>query len=505
MRCKLIVSGLLFLLAVSSVQAAVSLPRLLSDHMVLQRDAPVRLWGTASPGEMVKVTFRQESVSVKADASGKWEAFLSPMKAGGPDDMRIEGDNAITLRDVLVGEVWVASGQSNMQWTVGRSDNAEQEIAAANHPMIRLFMVELETAEAPKDDVTGSWARCSPESVPEFSAVAYYFGRYLHQELDVPIGLIRSAWGGTPAEAWTSMETLRADPALAYYLQKWDKVLADYPSEMARYQQAVKAWEERAAKAGGNPPAKPREPRGPGHQHQPATLYNAMIAPLTPLAIRGAIWYQGESNAGTEEAFLYRRLFQTMIADWRARWAIGNFPFLFVQLADFDAGALRDWPILRESQTDTLQLRNTGMAVTTDIGNAKNIHPTNKQDVGKRLALWALAETYGKNVVYSGPLYRQMTVEGNRARLWFDHAGGGLKAAGGVLKGFVIAGPDHIFHPAGAVIDGGNVVVSSPAVTEPKAVRYGWANVPENTLRNAEGLPASPFRTDRWNNARMPE
>ncbi len=499
---------ILILLVAAPVTAAVTLPRLISDHMMLQRDVPVRIWGKANPGESVTVKFRAQTVSVRTGASGRWEAYLPPMPAGGPDDLRIEGDNSLTIRDVLVGEVWVASGQSNMQWRVENSNNSEQEIAGAKHPRMRLFQVKLTTAASPQDDVEGEWRHCSPESVGQFSAVGYFFGRQLHTELAVPIGIVQSAWGGTPAEAWTSTEALRADPALDFYLQRWDKVIEGYPAEQIRYGRALKEWETKAAaaqSAGQQPPRRPQPPRGPEHQHAPAALYNAMIAPLTGFNIRGAIWYQGESNAGADQAFLYRRLFAAMIQDWRARWRQGDFPFAFVQLANFKTGANSDWPMLRESQTETLSLRRTGMAVTTDIGNPDDIHPRNKQDVGKRLALWALSEVYGRKTVFSGPVFRQLTREGATLRLWFDHVGGGLKTGGGSLEGFVISGPDRIFHPAEARIDGPTVVLTSPAVPEPEAARYGWADDPVNTLRNAAGLPASPFRTDRWTNGVMPE
>ncbi len=431
-----------------------------------------------------------------------------PLAEGGPEDMRIEGTNTLVVRDVLVGEVWIASGQSNMVWPVERSNNFEAEASAAKFPEIRLFKVALETAGEPLEDVEGEWQRCSPETVPGFSAVGYFFARRLHWDLRAPVGVIQSAWGGTPAEAWTSMEALESNPALDFYLERWDKILERYPSEMLRYKQVLEEWEERAARMkarGEDPPRRPRPPRGPGDPHAPASLYNAMIAPLVPYNIRGAIWYQGESNAGADQAYRYRRLFTTMIQDWRTRWGQGDFPFLFVQLANFQAVETTDWPVLRESQTEALHLVNTGMAVTTDIGNPNDIHPRNKQDVGERLARWALAATYGRDLVRSGPLYRQMTAEGSQVRLWFDHIGGGLEAAGGSLGGFVVAGPDRIFHPAQARIDDGTVVVSSDAVPAPAAVRYAWRDHPVNTLRNAEGLPASPFRTDQWDNGIMRE
>ncbi len=509
MYTRLILAFSLFFAFGIQLDAAVTLPRLISDHMLLQRDMPARIWGKANPGEAVTVKFRGQSLSTKANTGGQWEVFLSPMKAGGPDTLRVEADNTITVQDVLVGDVWIASGQSNMQFSLSRARNAEQEIASANYARIRLFKVPLVTAREPRTDVEGEWSHCTPESAKDFTAVGYFFGRYLHKELHVPVAVIQTAWGGTPAEAWTSVEALKAEPSLHLFLNHWDRVMEEYPSEVLRYEAALKKWEPKAAAAkaaGKKPPRKPRRPQGWKNPHAPAVLYNAMIAPLTPYAIRGAIWYQGESNAERHQGYEYRRLFQTMILDWRARWGEGQFPFLFVQLANWIShNPNSQWPELREAQTMALQLRHTGMAVTTDIGNPNDIHPTNKQDVGKRLALWALADTYGRKLVYSGPLYRQVTKEDGKLRLWFDHVGGGLTAEGGTLKGFVIAGADRVFHPARARIDGKTVVVSSPDVADPAAARYGWADNPENTLRNAEGLPASPFRTDQWRNGIMPK
>jgi len=509
MRSRLILLTALFLILTSLLPAAITLPRLISDHMMFQQGIPARVWGKAGPGETVTVRFREQSVSARAGADGRWEVFLAPMAAGGPWDLVIQGGNSITVRDVLVGEVWVASGQSNMEWPVVRSANPDQEAAAANYPQLRLFKVRRKTAERPQDDVDAEWQACSPATARDFSAVGYYFARYLHQELKIPVGVIQSAWGGTPAQSWTSLEALNSEPVLHRYLEGWDDVMANYPAEKIRYQRKLEEWEKESAAAkarGETPPGRPWEPAGPGHPNAPASLFNGMIAPLTPYAIRGAIWYQGESNANRNEAALYRRLFQAMILDWRARWGQGSFPFLFVQLANFaKTWENSAWPELRESQTATLDLHDTGMAVIIDIGEADDIHPRNKQDVGKRLALWALAKTYGKQVSYSGPLYRQVTREDGRLRLWFDHAARGLRAEGSALKGFVIAGEDRIFHPADARIDGETVVVSSPAVPVPVAARYAWADDPENNLRNSADQPASPFRTDQWKNGQMPK
>lgn len=494
--------------ALLAMQAAadVRLPALISEHMLIQRDAPVRIYGWAAPGENVTVRLAGQTVQASADDAGRWEAWLRPMPAGGPHELVIAGRNAITVRDVLVGEVWVASGQSNMVWPVERARDADKEASSANYPRIRLFKVALKVADDPVEDVEGSWQVCSPETVRSFSAVGYFFARHLHEKLGVPVGMIQSAWGGTPAQAWTSRATLLSEPSLQTYLIEWQRVLAEWPRTKRRWEENLKRWEERAAEAkrlGQQPPPRPAQPLGPGHPHTPAGLFNAMIAPLTPYTIRGAIWYQGESNANNL-AWLYRTLFEAMIRDWRQAWGQGDFPFLYVQLANYAKATPGGyWSLVQEAQLKTLELRNTGMAVTIDIGEAEDIHPKNKQDVGLRLALAARALVYGEKLVYSGPVFRQAVREGNRLRLYFDHTGSGLRGRNG-LRGFLVAGADRVFHPAEAQIEGATVVVSSSAVTAPVAVRYAWANNPEATLFNAEGLPASPFRSDNWADARMP-
>ncbi|UCF14994.1 MAG: hypothetical protein JSW59_16420, partial [Phycisphaerales bacterium] len=348
------------------------------------------------------------------------------------------------------------------------------------------------------------WSLCSPESVPGFSAVGYFFGRELHKELNVPIGLVHTSWGGTPAEAWTRREVLEAHDQFEPILARQADIIARYPQAYREYEQKLEEWNKAAEKAkadGEKPPRKPGAPRGPDHPHSPAGLYNGMISPLVPYGIQGAIWYQGESNAG--RAYQYRRLFPAMIKNWRKDWRQGNFPFLFVQLANFRATKEEpdesNWAELREAQSMTLSLPNTGMATIIDIGDANDIHPRNKQDVGKRLALWALAETYKKNLVYSGPIYESMKVESGKIRLSFDHVGSGLVARGGeALTGFAIAGADRKFVWADARIDGNTVVVGSDDVDKPVAVRYAWADNPVCNLYNKENLPASPFRTDDW-------
>ncbi len=479
----------LYASAAMLLHADVKLPALISEHMLVQRNVPVRIWGSADPGEAVTVSFQKQKVSTTADSTGKWQAFLAPMKeqtAGA--DMTIAGKNSITVADVLVGDVWIGSGQSNMGFTTGRADNAEKELAAADYPLIRLFGVKLTVADTPKDDVIGKWTLCTPETVKSFSAVLYFYGRDLHKATKLPMGLINTSWGGTPAQSWTSKPALEGEPALKFIVDDWQKTVDAFPANMVKHDAAVAKWKE--TKQGNQP----RSPAGPGHQNTPAGLYNAMIAPLTPYAIKGAIWYQGEANASPAHAFIYRRLFRVMIEDWRQAWGIGAFPFYWVQLANYQTNGW--WSVLRESQTDAMNLVNTGFASAIDIGMSKDIHPTNKQEVGRRLALTARHKNYGEKVEWLGPLYQTVTFEGGKARIWFTHAGSGLDVrGGGAITGFEIAGKDGAWFPAEAKIDGGNVIVSAANINEPAAVRYAWADDPQCNLINKNGLPANPFRT----------
>ena len=488
--------GALLLLAAASAFAAVRLPAIINDGMVLQRDKPVRIWGWAEPAEAVTVQFRGQTVSTHADDLGRWAAFLAASPAGGPFDLLVRGANQIKVANVLVGEVWIASGQSNMVWQVQQSRDATQEMAAANFPQIRFFQVENVVSQVPLLDVRGMWQSTTPDTVGRFSGVGYFFARHLYKKLNVPVGIVQTAWGGTPAEAWVSGPALASDAALISVFADWARITETYPAANLKYQMDLNRWERTYQGR------KPTPPPGPNYQHMPSGLYNAMIAPLTPYAIRGAIWYQGENNAGKSRAWVYRRLFPTLIEDWRRAWGQGDFPFLFVQLANFTA-ADAQYPELRESQSMALSLRNTGMAVTIDIGESKNIHPKNKQDVGDRLALAARSVAYGEsNLVASGPLFQEAVPEGSSVRVLFSSAGGGLEARGGTLKGFTIAGVDLKFVPAEARIDGQTVVVSSPSVPNPAYVRYAWADDPEVSLFNKEGLPASPFRSDDWGQPR---
>jgi sialate O-acetylesterase len=477
----------------SSARSDVALPALFADHMVVQRQLPVHVWGSADPGETVIVSFRGESQSATADYLGRWSLFLSPSEAGGPFEITVKGHNTIVFRDVLVGDVWIASGQSNMEFEMYKVANATAEIAAARFSSIRLLKVAKAFSDYPLDAAkVVPWADCDPESVRDFSAVAYFFARDLQQKEKVPIGVIESSWGGTPAEAWTSLRALSADAGLMPVFAA-RATMTDKEATTLLQQQEEKREIEHAKAAGKPVPVFPWHPDpnswGPGY------LYNAMIAPLTRFSIRGVIWYQGEANSGLERAPLYGRVFQTLIRDWRNSWAEGDFPFLFVQISNFKSNATEDWPQVREGQRSALALRNTAMVVTIDIGNPDDVHPTNKQDVGSRLALAARAVAYGEELEYSGPLYRQVTTHDHALKVWFTHAEGGLEAKGIALQGFEIAGGDGKYLPAQARIEGSSVVVSSAAVSTPVYVRYGWANSPDCNLYNKQGLPASPFHS----------
>lgn len=500
---------ILFTAALSATDgfAEVRLPSCVSDHMVLQRDLAVPIWGWADAGETVTVTMADRSQSTTADGDGRWSVRLKKLSAGGPHTLRVTGSNTITIDDVLVGEVWVCSGQSNMAMAVRSSANAEEEIASANYPQIRMFTAQRTPAVEPAEDVSGSWAVCSPDTVGGFSATAFYFGRKLHGELDVPIGLLHSSWGGTAVEAWTSLPAQRTVDELRPVLDAWDEPAEwDEEQALAEYAQKVTAWEQRAERLkqeGKKAPRKPSPPTNPAlNQNRPANLFNGMLHPLIPYGIRGAIWYQGERNAkGT--AHLYQTQLPTLIADWRSRWGQGEFPFLWVQLPNFKTPQTvpvenDPWVIVQEGMFKTLSVPNTGMAITIDVGEAKNIHPKNKQAVGLRLATWALAKTYGRSHVPSGPLYKRARFDGPKAILRFDHVGAGLMAKGGKLRGFAIAGDDGDFVKARAQIVGDTIEVWSEEITNPAAVRYAWAPNPDCNLYNQDGLPASPFRTDNW-------
>ncbi len=451
----------------SAAMAEIKLPSIIGDNMVLQREREVPIWGWDDPGSTVTVSIAGASVSAQADDEGRWLVHLPSMDAGGPHELTVAGTSTRSIENVLVGEVWLCSGQSNMEWTVNASDNFEEERTAADYPEIRHIKIPHVPAAEPQIDVAaGGWQLTTPETVGGFTAVGYFFGRHLHQELDVPIGLIGSNWGGTRIEPWTPPEGFQHIPALADIANNLD-----------------------------NFPVKNDD--GSINHQTPLALYNGMISPLLPYEIRGAIWYQGESNNG--EGMLYFEKMKALIDGWRTVWNNPEMPFYFVQLAPYHYGdGPGSLPGIWEAQTATLEVPHTGMAVTVDISNIADIHPRNKQDVGYRLALWALAQTYGQeDLVYSGPLYDSMEIEGDTIRIHFDHVGSGLTSRDGEpLSRFQIAGADGAFVDAEADIDGETVVVRASGVTAPTAVRFGWHQEAEPNLSNKEGLPASPFRTD---------
>ncbi len=504
--------------------ADVKLHGLFTDHMVLQQKTTVPVWGQADPEEKVTVTFQGQKTVATADATGKWMAKLTNLEPGGPFEMTIEGKNTIKLVDVLVGEVWICSGQSNMQWTVSQSKDPKETIAASANPNLRLFQQRQVTSGKPLEytqttDAWKNWRVSSPESVPGFSAVAYFFGQSLQKARNVPVGLIHTSWGGTPAEAWTSAEFLEKTPEVAHYLKTITRQVENWENNqesiLKNYEDQRKKHEESAAKLRAENKKVPAAPRKPQHPNQspnsPCRLYNAMIHPMIPFAIKGAIWYQGESNAG--RAYEYRTLFPTMIQSWRAAWGY-DFPFLFVQLAPFmdssEQPQVSNWAELREAQLLTsLNLPGTAQAVITDTTDPKtdqkDIHPKNKQPVGERLALAARQKVYGEKIVGTGPLFDKLTIEGNKAILHFTSIGSGLECKGSELTGFTIAGEDKKFYNAKARIAGNTVVVTCDAVKQPVAVRFGWANYPVVNLFNKEGVPASPFRTDTWPETTWPK
>jgi sialate O-acetylesterase len=493
-----------------TVLADVKLPALFSDHMVLQADTPVPVWGWAEPGEEVTVSLGEQRVATKAGADGRWQVKLDRLKPGEGLTLTVKGKNTLTAKDVLVGEVWLCSGQSNMAMTVDRSKDFDQEKAAANFPKIRMFTVARNPQPKAQAECAGRWEICSAETVGRFSASGYFFGREIHRKLGVAVGLINSSYGGTAVEAWTSLEAQAKLPEYKTISEPWDKLTAqpwDEAKAMAAHQKQVEAWKAAAAKAKADGKAAPRAPQKPVdprfNQNHPATLYNGMIAPLIPYAIKGALWYQGESNAAKTFASLYGLQLATLIQDWRARWG-ADFPFAWVQLPDFHAAQKEaventGWVTVREEMLKTLRLPKTGMAITLGLGEANDIHPKNKQEVGRRLALWALADVYQqKGVAASGPLPAGHQVSGGKVMLSFKHTDGGLTAKGGELTGFAIAGADKKWVRATAKIAGDRVEVSHPDVKTPVAVRYAWADNPEFSLFNGAGLPAAPFRTDDW-------
>ena len=494
----------------SPAQAEVTVSNLFTDQMVLQHGKPVVVWGMTQEGEAVSVSIAGNSVSTRADAQGRWKTSLPALEPNsGPHQLVLEGTNRITISDVLVGEVWICSGQSNMAFSVAAANDPDLESLSAKYPGIRIISIPQVGTQQPQDNFQGSWETVTPESVKNFSAVGYFFGRQLHQTLEMPIGLIDNAWGGSACEAWIPRPVLEETGQYGDLLEKWDTLAAsyDHEEELARFQERLTAWQVKAQEARDAGKAVPRRPRPPRNQltgqHRPANLYNGVLNPVIGYGIRGAIWYQGESNSG--RAHQYRDLFPLMIDTWRKKWGQGDFSFYWVSLADFQdevsepAGS--NWAELREAQTMTMsKLPNTGEAIITDLGESHDIHPRNKQDVAKRLVRWALARDYGYEIIYRSPLYQSHEVKGNRILVTFDHVGGGLDTHDvRQVRGFAIAGEDQKFVNAEARIVGTNQVeIWSDAVTDPVAVRYAWAQNPVCNLQNREHLPATPFRTDRW-------
>ncbi len=484
----------------SLLHAQIKLPAIISDHMILQQNAEVALWGWASPGETIAITnsWDRKTTKVTADTSGKWLTHIKTTKAGGPYNLTFTGKNKLEIKDILLGEIWLASGQSNMEFFIGKMQNPsytgvinyEEVIKDAEHPGIRTIDVPNKVADEPQSDFEGEWKLCTAKTIDTFSAVAYFFAREINKATGYPVGIINATWGGTPAEAWTKKEVLQGDTNFVPILERYQKALEVFPTENEKYMQAVAKWEADTSKTKS---AKPRGPLGPTHNHSPSKLYNGMIVPIQPYTLKGVIWYQGESNAA--RAYQYRRLFPAMINSWRDDWKAPKLPFYFVQISPHRSQN----PEIRDAQLYVYRtIPNTGMAVTTDNGDSLDIHPRNKELVGKRLSLWALHNEYGKkDIITSGPLYKSMKIEGNKIRITFDFDKG-LTAKGNDLTEFTIAGEDQVFVPANAKIENNTVVVWSDAIKNPKSVRFAWRNIPKPNLYNVAGLPASPFRTDNW-------
>ena len=486
--------------------------------MVLQRDCSVSIWGNATTGAGVTVSFKGETANAKADAEGRWQVEIPTGSADSKGaDLRVtSGSEVKKIKDVLVGEVWLASGQSNMVFTMNRVPTYSNIIAKSDHPLIRMFNAPTVTAVEPQDDIDGEWTRCTPETVPGYSAVAFFFARKLHTELGVPIGVIKTAWGGKPVETFTSREALGTLPGTKAMVdaavkaeESFDPEKAEvaYQARMDQWEAAAKAWKQKPADQRGRLARKPAKPKRPlNTEGKPGVLFNSMIHPFIGYNIRGAIWYQGEANA-KPGAVPYDKTLPLLIRDWRQRWN-NEFSFYFVQLANFrqpsaEPGTPDPWALLQDRMRLILDTTpKTGMAIINDVGEASDIHPKNKKDPGERLAIWALAKDYGRDIVYSGPLYESNQIIGDAIRITFEQSGSGLRSRdGGPLKRFEIAGTDRVWHWADAKVESANsVLVSSKSVADPIAVRYAWASNPAGAnLVNSEGLPASIFRTDDWN------
>jgi sialate O-acetylesterase len=504
--CVLVYSCCAFLF--QKAFADVKLPALFGNHMVLQQDTVVKLWGWANPNEKIEIlpSWQQKAIRISANADGEWVASLKTLKADlKPYSITFKSTNQIKIDDILFGEVWICGGQSNMSFPIKGTPghysglkNADEVLKEANHPKLRFITVERKVANEPQKDTKGEWLVCTPETASgDISAVSYFFALQLIEKTGFPVGLIGANWGGTPAEAWTSKKVLEDNADFKSILTDYDKTVANWASISETYRNNYKAYQFQDSVAKANKtarPSRPVEPIGPNSNKSPYKLYNGIIKPLQPFTIKGVIWYQGENNA--TRAYQYKALFPAMMKNWRNDWNNEKMPFYFVQISPHRSQN----PEIREAQRLVfLNDAFTGMVVTTDNGDALDIHPRNKKLVGDRLSLWALKKQYGfKDIVASGPMYQTYKIEGNKIRIYFTDLADGLVAKNGDLKEFTIAGADEKFYPAEAKIDGNTIVVESPEVTAPKAVRFAWKNVPYPNLFNSAGLPASPFKTDDW-------
>lgn len=481
--------------------AKVTLPSVFADNMVLQQKQENPIWGKAKPGESIKVSVFGQQFSTTADNNGDWRLKLAAMPAGGPYKITVNGENTIEINDVLVGEVWLCSGQSNMEWRIKDSKHAPVETVTANYPDIRIMKIPRVGIDTPQFDIETQWEKVTPQSIRDFSSICYFYGRRLHHALGVPVGLIKNSWGGTPIEAWIPRDALEKSGDYQEMLSHWDKLADNFnQTEYDAQLKAFNAW-NKAGRPKDKKVNKPKDILGGGKR--PATIYNGVVNPTVGYGIKGAIWYQGEANGN--RGYQYRSLFPLLINTWRERWGQGDFPFYWVQLADFRAekttpSEYSDWAEVREAQTMTLSLPNTGQTVVIDLGEGRNIHPTNKQDVADRLVRHPLAKDYGYKMVADSPMYKNMQIKGNKALISFDNVQHKLYSYDvWDVKGFYIAGKDQKFVNAKAKIIGKNKVeVFSDQVTNPVAVRYGWEDNPVVNLYDKGALPVTPFRTDDW-------
>lgn len=489
------------LTSLGSLQAEVSLAPIFTDHAVLQRNQPIPVWGWSDPGEKIIVKFSGKTAKTVGDENGKWRIELPALRAKSKgQNLTASGTNEITLHDILIGDVWLCGGQSNMEMVIRNSRDAEAEIAAANFPQIRHIKVAKNIAAAPITSIEGAWTVCSPETAGDYTAAGFFFARRLHQDLDVPIGLLNSNWGGTPVESWLPPSVM-SDPDLAVTVASHQAVINEgILAQNITYRDNLSTWNTAKALAAENGEAfsekEPNMPWQPGAFKTASLLYNAMIEPVIPYALTGFIWYQGEGNANQPDT--YRDMFVALIESWREKFEEPDAPFYWAQLASWDSGAGKslDWPLLREAQHQTLALPHTGQAILSDIGEAFDIHPKNKQDVGDRLARIALAEHYGQDIAFRGPVHRSITFQDNQISVTFNHAEGLSTSDGKAPREFEIAGVDGVFHAAAAILDGATVTLTAEAVPAPRNVRHAWHRWIEPNLQNDSTLPAEPFRTD---------